>query len=141
MADKQIRARVTEELSAKIDSVVDEINKKVPEANVNVSSILRYAVEEYLKRYDAKNADTAVFLGFPTTLPNEDLEELCKHFIAIRNIYQNVNHPVPGAFAKTIDTLVDTTLHLSAKSAQPNNDRVSYEKRMKELYKDAPIGE
>lgn len=135
MADKQVRARVSEDVSEKIDSIVGEINDKVPEANVNVSSILRYAIEEYVKRYDAKQNDSAVFVELPTMLPNEDLEALCENLIAIRKIYQNVNHPLPDVFSKQLKDLNEVVNHLAVKADKPNNDRTSYEKRLNELFK------
>jgi len=56
MTDKQIGFRVSEDVAKKLDKIVKRINNDVPEANVKISSLLRYATEQYIEREESKGA-------------------------------------------------------------------------------------
>lgn len=54
MGDNQLRARVSDQLSKEVESIIKDINDNVPGAGATVSSVVRYALEEYVKNYKEK---------------------------------------------------------------------------------------
>lgn len=140
MSNQQLRARVPAELVEEIKEIAETIENENPGAEATTSTITRYALLDYVQRYNAKKHDHSVFLELPIKIPNEDLEQIAEHLIAIRKIYQNINHPLPNAYQKQLDILNETVMHLAVMSKQPNNDRKTFAERVNQLYKDAKEG-
>lgn len=72
MADKQVGSRIPEDVAKRIDVISEEISAAVPEANVSTSTIIRYAIIDYVKRYDTKSEGN---LLFDFEIPVNDLEK------------------------------------------------------------------
>jgi NH3-dependent NAD+ synthetase len=82
MADKQLGVRVSEKIASKLDVIVEKINKEVPEANISVSAILRFAITEYVKKSEEENV---LYLR----IPSEDLSQ--EHLEEVSKIVKNLN--------------------------------------------------
>ncbi|WP_242225355.1 hypothetical protein [Bacillus cereus group sp. BfR-BA-01380] len=106
MADRQLAARVPEETAQKINDIVKEINKAVPEADVSVSAILRFAINEYVKQHEEKKGEK-LFVEIPyNDLFKEEIGKLLKAFKDIYSYFEN------DSVKKAIEKLEEKMLNL-----------------------------
>lgn len=126
MADYQLRARIPNELAEEVKNIADVIQEENPGAEATISTISRFALKDYVKRYNSKRGNTALFLELNTVLPNEDIDKLIEHLIAIRGIYQNVDNSIQEVFTKQIEELTKAILNLVEKSEKKREDYNEY---------------
>lgn len=51
MADRQIRVRIPVETADGVNKIIERINKEMPGAEATISTVTRYALQDYVKRY------------------------------------------------------------------------------------------
>ena len=76
MADYKLQARISEELELQIKTIAEKIQKENPEAEASISTICRYALEDYIKRYNGKKNKNTLFLEIP--IAGLNMEEMMK---------------------------------------------------------------
>lgn len=90
MPDRQLRARVPEDLADAVDKIVDNINDDVPGAGASVSSILRYAIQDYINRYEGTRRRDTIFLEIPIEdLRYEELNKVTDLLIDLETIIED----------------------------------------------------
>lgn len=85
MSDKEnkttiIRARITEEQDAKLVNIIKELQAKAPGAEVNVSTITRYALEKYINEYEKEVLTVEIPLK---TASDDELKVLAKGLLQL----------------------------------------------------------
>ncbi|PFA66854.1 hypothetical protein CN378_12630 [Bacillus sp. AFS015802] len=76
MADRQLGVRVSEEVAAQVNDITEEINKVVPEANVSVSGVLRFAISDYVKQYKERQTHMSIKFPYERNLKAPEIEAL-----------------------------------------------------------------
>lgn len=52
-----IRARISDELESKVKGVIAEQEKNMMGGEINISTVIRYALEQFIKEYEEKKDD------------------------------------------------------------------------------------
>jgi hypothetical protein len=135
--DRQLRARVSEEVISEVEKIAVEIERENPGAEANVSTITRYAIHDYLRRYNGRKSGT-VFLEIPLggLICNEDLNVIFNALTEIRDAVNRNQPELPGVEpAPTLNKAVnDAREFIAKKMADPKNTREAVQEKRKQLY-------
>lgn len=92
MGDYQLRARLPHELADDVKEVVEWLNETVPEAEVTMSTISRYALKEYVRKSKLVREENGLLLELPLKgLTSEEVASICKSVEAISKVITNKN--------------------------------------------------
>lgn len=77
MADYQLRARIPHELADSISEIVETINTTVPGAEATISTVARYALNDYVRRFHPRVDGSTLFVELPIKgLSTEQMESV-----------------------------------------------------------------
>lgn len=115
MAKKAATIRIDEELFDRVKEIGEIIELNTPGAEANFATISRYAIEDYLKRYEERcNLDT-IHLSIPVdNLNKEQLKKVWENLKNIEDIIKN----------KEIDQATTDKESLFLKTSYMNIDKV-----------------
>ncbi|WML42704.1 hypothetical protein [Neobacillus sp. PS3-40] len=92
MADYQLRARIPHELADEVKAVIETINESVPGAEATFSTVARYALQDYAKRFHPKIKGETLFLELPIKdLKKEQLEVISKALQDINSVVKTAD--------------------------------------------------
>lgn len=69
-----IRARISDELESKVKGVIAEQEKNMMGGEINISTVTRYALEQFIKEYDEKRNDIVTLKFDVKNMTDEQLE-------------------------------------------------------------------
>jgi hypothetical protein len=114
MADRQLRARVSEEVLSEVEHIAEILEKENPGAEASVSTIVRFAVQDYVRRFKGKrNQDTLIFEIPIEGLSEEELDTIFDAVTTIEDVIEN--KPVSPRRESFLYSLKDVTKTLLSK--------------------------
>ena len=69
-----IRARISDELESKVKGIIAEQEKNMMGGEINISTVTRYALEQFIKEYDEKRNDIVTLKFDVKNMTDEQLE-------------------------------------------------------------------
>lgn len=109
--DNFFQARLSEELKADLDLLIEEENNKNPLSNVTVSSVARYALEKFVKEYIDERDGNKIHANIDTwQATSKDISTFIKLIKEVESNYREQN-PDPGD--KVNRMFITLSLHLT----------------------------
>ncbi len=140
MSDRQLRARVSEDIVEEVERIAAELEQQNPGVEANISTITRYAIHDYIRRYNGKKNGT-VFMEVPLgSICNEDLEIVFKSITEIREVLsRNAWNQLPGMahpHQAQIDVINNARMTIAELSEKASNSREARAERRGELLRE-----
>lgn len=106
-----IRARVSDELEEKIEKIIEEVREEaVGGVEINLSTVIRYALDNYIKEYEERKKGIEVVKFNINELSNEQLIKIQK---ATKSIIEdeNIDKVDNGIFKKQLLNVYNKSIH------------------------------
>lgn len=104
MADYQLRARIPNELADEVKEIAETINTEVPGAEATISTIARYALQDYTRKFDPRIKGETLFLEIPVKgLEKNQLEVVLKALKDIQSVSPTVGKEIEQVENKVLD--------------------------------------
>ena len=119
MADYQLRARIPHELADKMKEIVEELNAAVPEAEVTMSTVSRYALKEYVRLYDERMNNGLITCEIPVNdLKEDELEKVMEAFKLLNSVHPTIGEKEMNQLQSKINSLAVERLLKAAKGGE-----------------------
>jgi hypothetical protein len=107
MKDIVIKARISDQQKKCLDDIIQKIEKVIPAGEITISSLLRQAIDDYVKSYYFKEKEKGIQIQIPIlNMSNDDLESLFKLLFEMRRIsHKSMFVDVDGQFKEGMDAI------------------------------------
>lgn len=106
-----IRARVSDELEERIENIINEVREEaVGGVEINLSTVIRYALDNYIKEYEERKQGIEVIKFNLDELSDEQLKSVREATRLILK-YENIDKVDNGNFKKQLLNVHHKSIH------------------------------